>query len=257
MHGRIGLLLAGAALAIGGGVAGAVVVAPTLVDEQGPLATYDQASGKQERATPQHTFQVAKKARNMARGARQLINGALPQIDQALLQSATALEAANRANGRLDTLKFVSETIAGQASVTADTYERDPASVGPTVNVTVPDSGLIEVYAGALFESDGAIGLYEDGNLVPMQQQGACTGGSPAPDDALLSQLTGFAPLYLSTGSILPVFGICGNFGDAGATLLLKRPPGAHTYELRYSDCGCPGGQLDVSNRTLSIAPRP
>jgi hypothetical protein len=256
--------LAGAALAIGGGVAGAVVVAPTLVDEQARVSEYAQA-GKQELATQQHTFKVAKKARGMARGARQLVNGLIPQVDQAMLQAATALSqaeaaqgAANGANARLDGLKFASDTVAGQASVATDDYSQDPASIGPTVTVTVPQSGLIEVYAGALFENDGAIGLYEDGNLVPMQQQGVCTGGSPAPDDALLSQLFGLAPpaIYMSTGSTAFVGGLCGSIGDAGPTMLLKRPPGQHTYELRYATCGC-GPNFDVSNRTLSIAPRP
>jgi hypothetical protein len=258
MQGRIGLLLAGAALAIGGGVAGAVVVAPALVDdEQARVAGFDQAA-KEERATPQHTFQVAKKARSMARAARQLVNGTLPQVDQALLQSQEALNAANTANGRLDAQKVVSATVSGQASVSTDGYSQDPASTGPTVNVTVPESGQIEVFASALFQNSGAIGLFEDGNPVPMQQDGACTGGSPGPDDALIAELVGLTPpaLYMSTGTVFGLGGFCGNIGNAGPTITLKRPPGPHTYELRYATCGC-GPNFDVSERTLAIAPRP
>jgi hypothetical protein len=37
--------------------------------------------------------------------------------------------------------------------------------------------------------------------------------------------------------------------------VLLQRPPGEHTYELRYSECVC-GGEAEFQNRVLRVGPR-
>jgi len=37
--------------------------------------------------------------------------------------------------------------------------------------------------------------------------------------------------------------------------VLLKRSPGEHTYELRYSECSC-GGSAEFRNRVLRVGPR-
>ena len=263
MQGRIGLLLAGAALAIGGGVAGAVVVAPALVDEQAPVAAFDQA-GKEELATPQHTFQVAKKARSMARGARQTINGALPQIDQALSRSQTALDDANRANGRLDASQSVSDVENSQVT-TGSTTAFVPLG-GPEVTLNVPQSGLIEVFASAKFGNeadgsvagDGVIALFEDGQKVPVTADdtfGICA----VPDlegSLILSSGSTNEEWIFSTPPALGPIG-CGISGAAPGGVLLQRSPGQHTYELRYGDCDCEPEPAAISERVLRVIPRP
>jgi hypothetical protein len=72
-----------------------------------------------------------------------------------------------------------------------------------------------------------------------------------------MSQVGG-GPLTISTPPTVPGFGgICGTIGDAPAPVLFNQPPGEHTYELRYADCGCsPGDDAVFSNRTLRVGPR-
>ena len=263
------MVVAGAALAVGGGVAGAVVVAPSMQPDAGSIAVR-QAAGKDALATPQHTLQVARKARGMARGARQLANslvGEIAAVDQkasAALDTAnsaastadSALSAADNALSTVNSTKSRSDTVSGTATVDNDTaYVADPSSPGPAVTVTVPPSGLIEVFASVRFETDGAVALFEDGNLVPIPgQEGVCTGGGP-PEDALISSM-GIAPITLGTPPAVSELGIaCGSAGGAGGSLLIERAPGTHTYELRYSDpCSC--NPAEFQQRTLHVAPR-
>jgi hypothetical protein len=247
MQGRLSLLIAGIALAVGGGVTGAVVVAPSLQDDAESVAVR-QAASKQAQASLQHTFQVAKKARGMARGARQLANGLVDQVELALNQAADA-------NAKIDSSSVVSDAVNGVATTSSPTYERDPSSVGPQVIVTVPDSGLIEVWASVHVDDvEGAVGIFEDGQEVALGDQ---IGGADCGTDNAILGTTGAGPVSLSTPPAFDGSGLaCGTIGNAPAPILLNRPPGTHTYELRYADCGCFGGPSTFSERVLRVAPR-
>lgn len=255
MQGRLSLLIAGIALAVGGGVTGAVVVAPALQGDDARPVALEQAASKQAQASLRHTFQVAKKARGMARGARQLANGLVDQVEQALANSNTALNQAEIANAKIDSARIVSDAVAGVATTSSPTYERDPSSVGPQVTVTVPDSGLIEVWASVHVDDvEGTVGIFEDGQEVPLGDQ---IGGADCGTDNAILGTTGAGPVSLSTPPSFDGSGLaCGTIGNAPAPILLNRPPGTHTYELRYADCGCFGGPSTFSERVLRVAPR-
>ena len=249
MRSRLSLLLAGSALAIGGGVAGAVVVAPSLGSDPSSVEVR-QAAAKEAQATLKHTFHVAKKARGMARGARQLANSLAGQVEQ-------ALTTAESTSTRLDSTRAVSRTEAGTVSTSE---ESDYVSLGgPSVTVDVQSSGLIEVWATVRFEdpADGVVALYEDGQRVGVPgQEGFCTGGGL--DDVLMSASFGSgSAITLSTPPAASDLGLgCGTAGGAPGSMLFERSPGTHTYELRYADCGCDPGDAPFSNRTLRVAPR-
>jgi hypothetical protein len=127
---------------------------------------------------------------------------------------------------------------------------------GPTVTVTVPASGVIEVFAGVHFTAgpeDGAIALFEDTELVPLDNDDFC----PGPPGTLFNTFS-TAPMDATTGTpgAFNLFG-CGTLGPPGS-VLFRRPPGTHTYELRYASCDCNPGELaNFDNRFLGIAPRP
>jgi hypothetical protein len=254
MQGRLSLVIAGFALAAGGGVAGAVVVAPSLQSETGSIAVR-QAAGKEALATPQHTFHVAKKARGMARGARQVADQAQDDAAQAQDDATRALSDADVALSRLNSMEIAADAVNGQATTSSPDYERDPSSVGPRVTVTVPQSGFIEVWASVHVDDvEGAVGLFEDGQLVTLGDQ---IGGADCGADHAILGTTGAGPVSLSTPPSFDGSGLaCGTIGNAPAPILLNRPPGEHTYELRYADCGCFGGPSTFSERTLRVAPR-
>jgi hypothetical protein len=125
---------------------------------------------------------------------------------------------------------------------------------GPSVQVTVPSSGLIEVWAQADIRDDhgGTVALYEDGQPVHgISEDGFCG------DDSALMEMqgggTGDFETFSTPPSVETILG-CTNTG-APAPVLLQRPPGEHTYELRYSECTC-GGEAEFQNRVLRVGPR-
>jgi hypothetical protein len=275
MQGRISVLAVGLALALGGGVAGAALISSGIGEEPSvptaELAAERSAAESQKVAYAklQHALKTAQKARRIARRARNKANESLAtttalldDVDKALADSADALLAAEEAEGdastalaRIDSTQVVSDTAPGTATAPSANTDYHPAPDGPRVTVTVPPSGLIEVWATVTVESDeGAVALFRDGNVVPIPgQDGICD-----LDNALLMAQVGGGPLTISTPPGVPGFGgICGTVGDAPAPVLFNQPPGEHTYELRYADCGCsPGDDAIFSNRTLRVGPR-
>lgn len=203
--------------------------------------TAKKASKRSKQAKKQ-----AKKAKTKAREANQTAKSADASASQAN-QKADQLE------GELGTTKIVSASVSGTITSSAPigSYE---AKGGPSVRVTVPSSGLIEVWAQAdiLDDVGGAVGLYEDGQKVPNISDEEFCG-----DDSALIDMQGGGSGEFETFSTPPTAGVvlgCTNEG-APSPVLLQRPPGQHTYELRYSECSC-GGTSTFRNRVLRVGPR-
>lgn len=121
---------------------------------------------------------------------------------------------------------------------------------GPSVTLTVPESGLIEVWIEATI-SDGALSLYEDGQQVPDQDPNGICDGPPG----TLINFPSTPGFVTGTPSVASLIG-CGSSG-APAPVLFKTTPGQHTYEVRYADCGCDPSDSEFSDRTLTVAPKP
>jgi hypothetical protein len=256
--------------------AGAVIADRAAGPEGGGVATLSaeraaqaQDANRKALANVQHALHVAQRARRIARRGRGKARTALAtaralvdDVQQALSQASTALDRseaalsqAQNANARVDSLRVVSDSVNGVATTSSPTYERDPSSVGPQVTVNVPDSGLIEVWASVHVDDvEGSVGLFEDGQLVTLGDQ---IGGADCGTDHAILGTTGAGPVSLSTPPSFDGSGLaCGTIGNAPAPILLNRPPGTHTYELRYADCGCFGGPSTFSERVIRVAPR-
>jgi hypothetical protein len=130
-------------------------------------------------------------------------------------------------------------------------FEQRPG--GPSLTVTVPPSGLIQVAASAFGDAgSGAVSLYEDD--APMEDQGGdlCYGG--------------VGTLFDVSGDLMQAtFGTPGNVGGFGCAtigppgpVLFETEPGEHVYELRYAYTGCScGTEATFSNRRLWVTTLP
>jgi hypothetical protein len=179
---------------------------------------------------------------------------------QAAVNTATdAKTAAAATQAALDSTKVQSGSAAGAIGTESKSYVQ--LAGGPSVTVDVPSSGLIEVWAQATFAGEGAIALFEDGQLMPGQSQ-FC-----APNEegrALIAVLETAEPLEENTVATPGAIGfggfggplICGTFGPP-SSVLFQTTPGKHTYELRYqlAECPCSPG-VTFSKRSLRVAPR-
>jgi hypothetical protein len=291
MHGRISALFAGLALALGGGIAGAALVASEAEQQPSAAPAVDPAlaaanAEKLSRASAKHALHVAQKARRIARRARNKSNQSLAtvtamleDVDRALADSAqaladskqaqadaaNALQAANTANGRLDSTQIVS---AAQNGLVQTDEENDYVALGgPQVTVTVPSSGLIEVWATVTFgddgnaavAADGAVALFQDGQRVAqVDEENLCQSfsGSALENMLLSSSGPAGAEIALSTPGAAEIFiGGCGAIGSTPSPILLQASPGTHTYELRYGDCGCEPEPAGFKERVLRVAP--
>ncbi len=252
------------------------LAAPTIGAAQKKGAVADQALeiGKEAREIAKTAKRAANKARGTARAALdaataagQTATSAANKADSAAATAAdagaradAASSAAAAAGAKADAIaaefasaKAKSATLSGTVTTANDTSYEDLG--GPSVTVTVPASGLIEVWAQAEI-TDGAVSLFEDGQQVPGQDPNElCSGGgTPPPADALLAELGGGTPTVLSTPASFSPAG-CGGLSAPGG-VLFKTSPGQHTYSLRYAWCSC-GVQGEFSDRLLAVAPRP
>jgi hypothetical protein len=267
MQGRISAVVAGLALALGGGVAGAALVGggsepaqPALPPAPPSDLTAERSStGEAEKvvtAKLQHALRTAQRARRIARRARNKANeglatatALLDDVDKALADSANALAAAQDAEERLDSTQMVSDTQNGL--VQTDNETSYVSLGGPQVNVDVPSSGLLEVWATVTFgedgntsvAADGAVALFQDGQLVTqIDEENLCQSITGSPLTNMLLSTTGpaGAEISLSTPGAAELFiGGCGAIGSTPSPILIQAPAGNHTYELRYGDCGC------------------
>ena len=144
-------------------------------------------------------------------------------------------------------IAFVTSEVTAMEGTTSTTPV-DLATPGPSVTVTVPSSGLIEVYAQAIIfgsASRGIVTLEEDGTVLPGQSTD-CIASSPGQPSGILSGLA------LGGGLFATVPGQCKTTGPPGL-LIFHTTPGTHTYKLVYSSDG--GGGSFFQNRVLSVAP--
>lgn len=204
---------------------------------------------------------LAERASDQARQAEHSAGDAKRVARRALRQARRARARANRANRRVSRLRTAfartrvrSDEVAGAVASSAAFGDFEPLG-GPSVEVTVPGSGLIEVWAQAEIADDngGAIALYEDGQPVDRLADAEICG-----DESVLIDFQGAGGTgEFMTLSSPPSFDALLGCGDVGAAspVILRRPPGRHTYELRYSECSC-GDVATFRNRLLRVAPR-
>ncbi|HVY97395.1 MAG TPA: hypothetical protein VHA54_10595 [Solirubrobacterales bacterium] len=275
---RRSLSLAVAALALVALVAAAV---PALGDET-VAARLDRPASASALAKAKRALGLSRQARRSARLAHNAAANAGDRAEEARARAnaATALGEENRsqlattqggvreANARIDALKAQVEELAARAGGGGKVVSaEDPALVstssptgefealgGPSVHVTVPPSGLIEVWAQVAINDDegGAVGLFEDGHEVDGIAEAEICG-----DDSALIDASGGGPGGFALFATPPVPGVIGcTSAGAPAPVLLSRPPGPHTYELRYAQCSCGGAPAEFKDRVLRVAPR-
>jgi hypothetical protein len=183
-----------------------------------------------------------------ARSAQGLARNAFNNSKTAKEESANAKTEAAATKATLESLKVKSAVAAGEAKTESQSFVSLPG--GPSVTVTVPSSGLIEVWGQATMSEPGAVSLFEDGQ----QMAGQAKNCGPEEIGGVL-----FAGFSLVPGPITAATpastGFCSTEGAPGS-VLFQTTPGSHTYELRYSvGCGC-APEVTFSNRLLRVAPR-
>lgn len=224
------------------------VAVPTVAQQSEPGLL---AKGFAKKAAKQ-AKRIAKEARSLAKTANRRAVGASNRAAQA---QQAAEQAAEQATGQAAAVEqeLAGQRIAGATAAAKVTTAEESEYVdlgGPQVTVTVPQSGLIEVWAQVAI-ADGAVSLFEDGQQVADQDPNEVCDGPPG---ALLSFPS--VPEFLSSTPGSFSFAGCGGSG-APAPVLFETTPGEHTYELRYADCGCDAADAEFSDRTLRVAPRP
>ncbi len=236
----------------------AAQVAQATADTAEQLANDAQTAANAAKQSADAAQASANTAKTSADTAKAAADAAQASANNAQTSANNAQASADAVAAELAGMRAKSDSAAATFSTTeVNTYVPDPAG-GPSVTVTVPASGLIEVWAQASIV-DGAVSLYEDGQQVPNQDPDdlcvSLIGGPPPPDGPLLAAPGGGPPaLTLATpgGASL---GWCGNTSAPGP-VLFDTSPGQHTYDLRYAWCGC-GTQADFADRMLTVAPRP
>lgn len=196
-----------------------------------------------------------KKSKAALRTAREANRRARAAQGSAVVAGASASEAtasAAQTRAMLESTRVRSDADLEGVEVSSEEFA---ARGGPSVTLSVPASGLIEVWAQARIFNEGAVSLFEDGQ--PMDGQAdLCSPDSDAGVLFSVSAETG-EPVTVSTPANVGV-GICGSLGPP-APVLFKTSPGTHTYELRYASCGCedPAEAAGFADRRLFVAARP
>jgi hypothetical protein len=188
-----------------------------------------------------------------AAGQRGATGGAGPQgaIGPKGDPGATGPQGAAGANG---VGAYVTGTVAGPLS-TSSASATDLG--GPSVTLTVPPSGLVEIYAGEASAGTGGhsdVFLYEDGNPVAGVE---CDGSSPGliiADDPPTSPPTTISTTGTSYNATTPPCGTDG--GGVPTSLTVHAGSGSHTFKLEYAIGGGPYSTT-FTDSFLSIAPRP
>lgn len=264
------------------GVIAAAVAIPALADS-GPTAKTASVKGLSKRALAK-----AKDSLRMARAAKRAANRAANAANDAEAVAHTAQSTASAAQsaataasgsaaGALKAATSASEK-AGGAELNAKEAKAEVASTrpkigvaagtvsskslsfeklsgGPSVTVNVPPTGLVQVWAQALIEGEGAVSLYE-GNQPVEGQAIDCNGAK----GVLFAAETPLGePVLAATPAAYSISGACATLGAPGP-VLFRSTAGEHTFELRYAACSCSEGPPDeatFSKRQLVVAPLP
>ncbi|MGD9736515.1 MAG: hypothetical protein AB7V58_13070 [Solirubrobacterales bacterium] len=263
----------------------AAVAIPALADS-GPTAKSASVKGLSKRALAKakDSLRLARSAKRAARRAQNAANGvaataSAAQGSASAAQSAStaaqdsaanALKAATSANERaggaeLSAREAKAEVAStrpqiglaeGPVSTESDSFVK--LSGGPAVTLTVPPTGLVQVWGQALVESaagggDAAVSLYEDGQQVEGQAtcgetKGVLFAGAAIPGE----------PELVATPAVPNLAGTCGSLG-APAPVLFRSTSGEHSFELRYASCACTGGaeKVTFSERRLYVQALP
>jgi hypothetical protein len=229
-----------------------IAVAIPVVAQERVVAPKLQKVSKRALAKSRTALKTSRVAKRQARSAEEAAQVASGAADQAAGAAGRAAAEAAAAQAAIDSTRVRSAVAAG--SVTTGSPEFVPLEGGPSVQVTVPSSGLIEVWAQATISGEGAVSLFEDGQPMPGQVD-FC---SPDEDAGVLFSVGGELgePITMSTPAGGGV-GLCGSLG-APAPVLFETTPGTHTYELRYASCGCedPAEAASFTDRRLFVGPR-
>jgi hypothetical protein len=248
------------------------VAAPTIgaTTQRGVVAENALDIAKDAKEIAKSAKRTANRARGTAQSALDIANGANAAANTASAKADNAATAATTAGGKADAASSAAATASGKAdAVAADLAARKVTSQtlnglvttanetdyqdlgGPSVTVTVPSSGLVQVWASVDAE-EGAVSLFEGGNQIPDQDPNdVCD----APSGALLS-VPGTPDAFVSTANAVPFGGLCGSPGPP-SPVLLKATPGQRTFTMRYADCGCDPADSTFSDRFLAVAPLP
>jgi hypothetical protein len=207
----------------------------------------NHANRKSKRALHRSSRALNRSSRALRRG-----HHGVRQANIANSTANTANSTATTASQRLASTQIVSAIAPGQ--VHSDNALGDYENLGgPSVTVNVPSSGLIEVWGQADIRDDngGAVALFQDGQIVQ-------TGTDPdlcGVGDLLFMMGGGGSGSFATFGTpATPGILGCTSTGQPGP-VMLSANPGTHTFDLRYSDCGC-GGGADFRNRILRVGPR-
>jgi hypothetical protein len=239
MNSRIAILVLAAIFAVG-------VAVPALGQTTAVTPRVSQGLSTRALAKARLALLTARSAKGESRRAARTAQAAVNTANDAK-GAASATQAA------LDSTRIVTGSAAGSVTTESETFVQLPG--GPSVTVTVPSSGLIEVWAQATMSDAGAVSLYEDGQQMPGQNESEfCV--APGSGGALFSGLVLFGPPSgsLTVGTPAPA-GVCGTEGAPGG-VLFQATPGQHTYELRYDiGCGC-APEVTFSKRLLRVGAR-
>jgi hypothetical protein len=140
-----------------------------------------------------------------------------------------------------------------EGEVTSESLSFQKLSGGPSVTVTVPQTGLVQVWAQALIEGEGAVSLYE-GNQQVEGQATDCNGAK----GVLFAVESPGEPTLAATPAAFDIAGACATLGAPGP-VLFRTTGGAHTFELRYAACSCEPGpdKASFSQRRLVVQALP
>ncbi|HEV7771407.1 MAG TPA: hypothetical protein VGO66_12225 [Solirubrobacterales bacterium] len=195
---------------------------------------------------------TARSAKAESRRAARTAQAAINTSNDAVKTAGEAKSATAATQATLDSTKVQSAFAAGGVATSSKKFVQLPG--GPSVTVSAPPSGLIEVWAQATMSDAGAVSLYEDGQQMLGQNEfefcvNEESGGS-------LFAASGIGPPGPATLGTPSPAGFCGTEGAPGS-VLLQTTPGSHTYELRYEllECGC-APDVMFSKRLLRVGPR-
>lgn len=230
------------------------------------IAVAVPALGQTNEVTPTVTQELSVRALAKARLALLTARSAKSESRRAARTAEAALNVAKQATGPTGSTGAVGPTGAtgpaaaavqsdfAAAAVVTESTTFEQLSGGPSVTVTVPSSGLIEVWAQATMDEPGGVSLYEDGQPMPGQSESALCTNEPG-EGVLFAGVPIGPPGPITVGTPAPT-GFCGTEGPPGG-VLFQTTPGQHTYELRYeiAGCGC-APEVTFSNRLLRVGPR-